>query len=641
MDSRSSRITVSGILPTLVALLLLNGCVYFNTVYLARRHFSEAELLREKAEEEHSPLPARAQQSYQKSLELATKVLIEYPDSEWVEEALLISQKALFRQGNLAASTRKSQELAQNFPESLYIPESRLYLARGLFGLGEYTSAVNEANQAAGSLTGRLRAEAILVQAQSLGEMEEYQEVIALLESLIEDEETPPGIVLNAKLELYTILATRSNHDEAAAVVETILSDLDLSMIVRQETTLLLIDSLLKAGRTDDVREQISNLQELDDIEYYAGVIKYFQALLISREGNLEESKNQMVLALSAGVTREWEARVRFDLASVLERKGDYHLACPEYQAIASGIGNPEQQAEAAGRVSAIIRLHTLRSLVSGAEDGLTFRDPRGGQAQAGTEPAGDVPPGMYLFLLAEHMALEMNQPDSTLVYLEYLEEKHPASDLIPRALYAVKEWLPAGAEYSTFREEAVNRLLNEYPESRWAYHYRKDIGEEPGKPLVIQAEEALLNAEQNVDLLAEPAQWRESFSGFFRVIEEFPDTEAARRAELTVARLLELGAGSVDSARVAYEHIMASYPGTPEAAAAAQRLGEEVAGLLSDPQATRTLTLEQETARWSNWFRTRPTARVTRLQPRSQVTQRAQIRTTRTRVTETIPPLP
>jgi len=156
--------------------------------------------LREKAERDQQPLPPQAQQSYQKSLEFATSVLIDYPNSRWVEEALLLSQKVLYRQGNLAASTRKGHELIETFPGSPSIPECRLYLARGMLGLGETVGAANEAGQAAAALEGTLHAEALLTQALAFGLVGDIDRARALFDELLAYEDTPRDISIQAKL---------------------------------------------------------------------------------------------------------------------------------------------------------------------------------------------------------------------------------------------------------------------------------------------------------------------------------------------------------------------------------------------------------------------------------------------------------
>jgi len=204
------------------------------------------------------------------------------------------------------------------------------------------------------------------------------------------------------------------------------------------------------------------------------------------------------------------------------------------------------------------------------------------------------------------------------------LVDRHPDSELVPRALYAVTEWAPDNEEGNVHRQNAAARLQEEFTDTRWSYYHRLGMGEEPEKPTDLLAHEALLEAENRVDLLSDPEQWQPALPAFYRVVELFPSTESARKAELAAARLLELGAGPPDSARVAYERIVERYPDHPEARIAAERLGSSTADLLPDPLEARRRALEEEISNWNQWFGNQTAARVVRLQPRGQATRLA-----------------
>jgi hypothetical protein len=259
----------------LVVLLSGTGCVYYNTFYFARRHFNNAEAIRIKAEKEERILPAQAVELYKQSLQYSARVLLEHPDSRWVEEALLLSQKALYYQGEVAASIRKGLELIQHFPESRRIPECRLYMARGLLGLGEALNSAREASMAAENLKGNLRAEAMLLNARALGLAERYDESREIFDVLITDVNTPQSIVLQARLDLQKQLEALGEYEEGAAILEEILTDEKLTLTTRQETTVTLIDLLLKAGDFQAAEDRLGDLQDLDDSGYYKGVIRY------------------------------------------------------------------------------------------------------------------------------------------------------------------------------------------------------------------------------------------------------------------------------------------------------------------------------------------------------------------------------
>jgi len=654
--NRSSIGSGKPLLILLAVVMLLPGCAYFNTFYFARRHYQEAEVERLKAERESRQASSEVQTHYQRSLEFATRVLIDHPDSRWVEEAVHLSQKILYRQGELAASIQKGNELLDLFPESETIPAARLFLARARLDMGDPLAAMADAVLAIDGLEGRDLFEARFILGRAHGEASSFDEAVLILEELIEDGETPPELVMQIRMELQQLLAGQGEFRAAAEIVEDILDDPRLPVTLRQENLVRMIDLLFSAGEVDAVQQWMAELEKSDEAGYYGGVLKYFSGILKGIGGDSQSARNEMIIALITGVTRDWEVRIRLDLASRLETGNNPELACPEYRAVTLGIGDPEQTRQAMKRAAAIIRLFALRTLTDRVEEGISFRDPRGTNTSANrapTEPVqrtaeveirrrddpeqelqpdpeqnpaaelqpsqllGDEPHGMYLFLLAEHLALEMGQPDSAMAYIALLEEIHPESDLVPRALYAYGSWLPDDVDWQRVKDASITRLLSDYPSSSWAYQARVDLGEDPEKPLTIRAGMALLEAEREVDLLAPPGEWVTAIESYRTVIENYPETDSARKAELGVARLLELGAGVIDSARVVYERIVARHPGTSEALMAAGRLGLDTSAFPPEPSEARRQAIAQEIGAWTLWFQTRQAARVTLLQPR------------------------
>ncbi len=638
-----------------LSLTLTTGCVYFNTFYLARRHFADAEYERLQAEQENRQLPQNARQSYQRSLEFAAKVLADHPESKWVEEALLISQKVLYRQGELAASIRKAQELQENFPESSAIPESRLYFAMGLAGLEAFQQAAAEAAAAAEGLTGERRAEALLVQSRALVGAGRRDEATSLLDRLIEEEGTPPEIALRARLYLVDYYEAEGAYGQASQTLRMVLADPALPLIEKERVVPLLIEFLLKAGERAEAETWIARLEAMNADGYFNGLLRYFRARLIELDGATTRARDEMVLSLGEGVTAQWEARIRLELAQRLERDGMYMTAGPEYQVFTQGLGTEEQKLAAARRYAAITRYFTLRSLAARAE-GFPFSDPRNIRSTAGqqrpvnrsdvrTAPPpraagrqqdidadiapvdtdeipqpdelGNDPPGIYLLLLAEHLALEMSLPDSAAAWIDLLEANHPGSPLIPRALYAMQEWFRNDEATAALSAAAAERLRHDYRDSRWTYYLLLDRGEPADKPAEILAEEALRRAEQVADPLTDPAAWAAAVDSLRAVAAAWPGSQAGRQAELQAARLLELGAGPLDSARVAYERVIDRYPETTEAFIAMQFLGREVGVLPPDPLEARAVVIAQEGSSWATWFSTRQAARITRLQPR------------------------
>ena len=66
----------------------LTSCAYYNTFYNAEQYFEEAEKLR--LEKDGEMIPISAMDKYGKTIEKSKKVIEEFPESRYVNEARLL-----------------------------------------------------------------------------------------------------------------------------------------------------------------------------------------------------------------------------------------------------------------------------------------------------------------------------------------------------------------------------------------------------------------------------------------------------------------------------------------------------------------------------------------------------------------------
>ena len=152
-----------------LTLLFFSGCVYFNTFYMAKKKFNEAEKSqRQNAEKQQEqeigqkgksgrssgqiperPVPrgrgqqpgqpapggkviskANAQERslYDDAIKKASKVLIYHPNSKWADDALWLIGKANFNLGDYSAADRKFKELVTNHPNSKFADDAYYYM---------------------------------------------------------------------------------------------------------------------------------------------------------------------------------------------------------------------------------------------------------------------------------------------------------------------------------------------------------------------------------------------------------------------------------------------------------------------------------------------------------------------------------
>ncbi len=134
------RTSLYGTLAIALCVLAVGqSCVYFNTMYNARRLYKEAEELEAKSSGGDN---RAAREKYKEVVVKCSKVLQNEPESSWVDDAIFLMGKALIRQADHNKGIRKFLELTTNFPESEYVPESLYWLALANFEKKEYNQAL-------------------------------------------------------------------------------------------------------------------------------------------------------------------------------------------------------------------------------------------------------------------------------------------------------------------------------------------------------------------------------------------------------------------------------------------------------------------------------------------------------------------
>ncbi|MBI3872691.1 MAG: tetratricopeptide repeat protein [candidate division Zixibacteria bacterium] len=160
-STRMSRRTVGLCLAIGVITSTLTGCVYFNTFYNARRTFNNAEKQNKKADQGHGGISAN-KQFYEDAITKAAKVVQKHPKSKYHDDALFMIGVSYFRIENFTKSEAAFRELLATHPQSEFVEESQLYLARCRTSLGDEQSAFRAFTElAASARKPEWRAEAI------------------------------------------------------------------------------------------------------------------------------------------------------------------------------------------------------------------------------------------------------------------------------------------------------------------------------------------------------------------------------------------------------------------------------------------------------------------------------------------------
>ena len=123
MSSRSTGAVRIVAIAALLAAASMSSCAYFNTLYNARKIFREAEKAsgKEGAEREQ-------RDKYKEVVKKCSQMIADHPKSRWVDDAVFLMGKALFRQEDYDKAIRQFQEILTDFPESGLVPPAVYWL---------------------------------------------------------------------------------------------------------------------------------------------------------------------------------------------------------------------------------------------------------------------------------------------------------------------------------------------------------------------------------------------------------------------------------------------------------------------------------------------------------------------------------
>ncbi len=178
----------------LVALLVLPGCVYFNTFYNAQKFYRQAEKARKQDEESQDQVGSgrkrkrdtvKAAELYDKAARAASRVLDEYKESDRVDDAMFLMGRAFYWQGDYTSAIRTFGDLEKNFPTSEFYHQARYWQAQAYQAQGAsfearalYRSVFEDRQGEVAVLAGQRLGDMALADGDYVAAIQEYRAVL-------------------------------------------------------------------------------------------------------------------------------------------------------------------------------------------------------------------------------------------------------------------------------------------------------------------------------------------------------------------------------------------------------------------------------------------------------------------------------
>jgi tetratricopeptide (TPR) repeat protein len=449
----------------LTALLLAglgtSGCAYFNTFYHARRDFHEAESKRKEALAEGRE-SNEAPDLYEKSIQKCAKIIVEYPKSRWVDDALLIMGEGFFYRGEYTRALKKFEELVTYYPRSPFVPEARWFTGLADYRLERRESAREVFRSVVeGDHDPRRRLEARVMLARTWQDEALYDRCTAELEEFLPEAQDR---------EQGSALLVLGDCRRAAGHLETAIEAYERAARSGGDRTLRFDAELKKAevltelGRVDETRGFYETLLDEEKHPVRGAKLRLAMGRFLVRQGDVGRGIELLEKVAEDPALQEIPGDAQLEIASALEKTAADSVELLEkavlaYEAVGTKRPKRETSDEATGRKQALGQLvQILKHRRSAPADSAAILD----------------------FAIAEQYLFALKRPDLALGRYRRVAEDGQDATLAARSLLALA-WIRTYVEGdSTGALPYHQQVVEKYPETEFADHSREVLGLPP-----------------------------------------------------------------------------------------------------------------------------------------------------------------
>lgn len=414
-----------------------------------------------------------------KCVEKCAKILTFYPDSRWVDDALILSGKCFYIKGDKSQAETKFKELLNFCPESEFVPEAEVMLGKIASERGDEVEAKRWFKRA--SKDKRVKEEVDYWLTHFYFSFCNYERAIEKGELYLSSFKEG-----KFKADILWILGEAADSLER---YEDALNYYNRAIPIGEkkfDLTLRVADIYLKMGDVAEAKKIYNSMEPQNGEE--ERVLKRKMAFCLESEGDYES-------AIASLLDIDDQESV-FHIAMIHEKQLNLQEALEAYNDAAKRAPDTAVGTIATKKASALQEILTLQGIL-GAKDTLQFDTTYVDTTVLATDTlqadtvndtlVGVVEDTTFLpdtlkdfavlrMRLAEIWLLEFENSDKALEEYRTVLEEFPESEYIPRALYAIA-WIEQNTKGNEKDALAGYRTIeNDYPDTDYAIAARRQI---------------------------------------------------------------------------------------------------------------------------------------------------------------------
>lgn len=403
-------------------LLILTGCAYFNTFYNAQSYYQQGrKLVTNDTLKVDSDL-------FDKAIEKSVNVIVKYPRSQWVDDALFIMGASYYYKGDYNRALEKLDVLIATYPDVSNYNNALYYRALCQYKQGKYTPAIIQFQDLLGVRGFRKKAELALCYVYY--RQQDYQSLSGICAELLK-------VALSARenQQVLSLLGEAQfnlkHYDEALATYNRLLGA-TIKPEDKRSLKLKIGKTYLATGRYEESKTFLAGEEDPE--------FKVLLAEMYYKLGNIQESRNTY-RDVVASAQYTYLSQAYYQLGELWELEDSMDMAIAYYDTAAMKSSDEFSQR---GKKKADI-LKRIRSLEAD-----TLNIPRAE------------------FLLAEVYFTEFNDLPRAIAAYEHVSTAFPASDWAAKALYA-RFWITQNVlKEDSLAQKLAAELAQKYPGSEY-----------------------------------------------------------------------------------------------------------------------------------------------------------------------------
>ncbi len=441
--------------------MTLSACAYFNTLYNAKQQFKEAQKLDTRAAQTQ---PGQSQQSqssqqaqptsaspaarqYEDVIEKCKKMIANYPESKHVDDAMLLSAKALYALGRYDEAVAALDTLERKYPKSNLLDDADFLKGKSLYASDKYDlAALVLRDFALEHRKNDHRPEALYLLCSSLMELGMYDEAVKTL-GVLEKDHSHSNYRFTAQVEMADILARKEQYQESLNVY----GRLSESRIPESYRYDVWIGMARVQNQLGEYHNAITTLEGVKTLP--RSIEKEPIAILLRARAHAALDSTSLAITEYKDVTTRfargtYAAEAYYRLGVLYESMDSLQTAQHSYQEVPRAYSSSDFAEDAIKRSGNISRMLKVQ------------------------ETSGDDSPeavAMRTFSLAEIQFFQFESPDKAVANYEKVANDFPDSEYAPKAVYALG-YISGVVQGDTLKaRQYYEVLITRYPDSAQA----------------------------------------------------------------------------------------------------------------------------------------------------------------------------